>query len=701
MPPRAAPVPSCPLVPPSPPPSLSPVTSQHYDLNGCNPHASHSVHPPLFSSRPPCLLRGPLFSHSFLLPLLLPHSAPFLPPFSPLPSEQSPATQSAQACLFPISAPSPSTPLHPPPPPSTPLCQHYDLNGSATQTLRSEWSPAAQSAHPSLCYSLWPGREQLPATDPKSSMQQSLIERLLEIFVPSAPCSFPPLLIPPSHLLTISVPSSHDSCPLFSPFLSLFSSHHSPSLLLNRLSVKQACTSGEEVGGDEWQACKEREGGEEWVEIKLEEVNRITAANRLQARRLVPRPSGKLSHPPDSRGAREGARSGGGGSRSSRGYRRGFLVPRPSGKLSHPPDSRGAREGAGSGGGGSKEAEAADSNEAAEVIGGVAWFPDHRAYALSHQTAEDLVRALAVGVVGAETADADEAAEVIGGVKLPSRRPALVSETCLFLSKPVSEAGSEAGSEPPSEASSEADRNWGNRRVRAFHVLDSKGMIDTVGVFVEEREGSGEGAGEAGPDTSAHVSELLEAQPEPPNAPVPPPRLALLLGEWDGISTTHRSPIYGETVTHSTSNFFLTRFEDGSLGLEETRGGLCFRRRGAVANHSAAAPEGTADSEAAASNDQHGQEQQVGGGGRVVLDGGQQITLLPGGLALSAPCCVPRGRAFFFETILAEPEKGEGEGADRQGVLGGEGWRRRRVVRTYDPDGLVVSSSVFAERKIG
>ncbi|CAI5531226.1 unnamed protein product [Closterium sp. Naga37s-1] len=178
------------------------------------------------------------------------------------------------------------------------------------------------------------------------------------------------------------------------------------SSLLQTLSVKQACTSGEEVGG------------EEWVEIKLEEVNRITAANRLQ----------------------------------------------------------------------------------------VAWFPDYRAYALSHQTAEDLVRALAVGVVGAEAADADEAAEVIRGVKLPSRRPALVSETCLFLSEPVSEAGSEPGSEPPAEASSEEDVTWGNRRVRTFHVLDSKGMIDTLGVFVEEREG----AGEDGPGaTTAHARELL------------------------------------------------------------------------------------------------------------------------------------------------------------------------------------------------
>ncbi|CAI5950240.1 unnamed protein product [Closterium sp. NIES-65] len=368
------------------------------------------------------------------------------------------------------------------------------------------------------------------------------------------------------------------------------------SSLLQTLSVKQACTSGEEVGG------------EEWVEIKLEEV---------------------------------------------------------------------------------------------------AWFPDYRAYALSHQTAEDLVRALAVGVVGAEAADADEAAEVIRGVKLPSRRPALVSETCLFLSEPVSEAGSEPGSEPPAEASSEEDVTWGNRRVRTFHVLDSKGMIDTLGVFVEEREGAGEDGSGA---TTAHARELLEAQPDPTNAPIPHSRLSLLLGEWDGTSTTHRSAIYGETVTHSTSNFFLTRFSDSSLGLEETRGDLCFRRRGAVSNHTEAAPKAEATStEAAASEDQAGQEQRDGGG-RVVLDGGQQITLLPGGLALSAPCCVPRGRAFFFETILAEPEEGEGAGAgvERQGgegvgvgLAGAEGWWRRRVVRTYDPDGLVVSSSVFAERKLG
>ncbi|CAI5514902.1 unnamed protein product [Closterium sp. Naga37s-1] len=496
--------------------------------------------------------------------------------------------------------------------------------------LPSERPPATQSAHPPLCSSLpfsaqfliflYHSLPSLPPTpaSPLPHQHYDLNDRLLHK-VPTrlnhyfnAFFSLPFPHIPSLHL---PPPPPYQHYDLNGRLIhrvptrlsATASGQGENSSLLQTLNVKQARTSGEEEG-------------EEWVEIKLEEVNRITAANRLQ----------------------------------------------------------------------------------------VAWFPDHRAYALSHQTAEDLVRALAVGVVGAETADADEAAEVIGGVKLPSRRPALVSETCLFLSEPVSEAGSE----PLSEASSEADRNWGNRRVRAFHVLDSKGMIDTLGVFVEEREGSGKGAGEDGPEArAAHAKELLEARPEPPNAPVPPSRLALLLGEWDGISTTHRSPIYGETVTHSTSNFFLTLFSDGSLGLEETRGDLCFRRRGAVANHSEASPEAVAtSSEAAASEEQHGQEEQVGGGGRVMLDGGQQITLLPGGLALSAPCCVPRGRAFFFETILAEPEEGQGAGVgterpglDSAGVAvpGAEGWRRRRVARTYDPDGLVVSSSVFAERKMG
>ncbi|CAI5487852.1 unnamed protein product [Closterium sp. Naga37s-1] len=127
----------------------------------------------------------------------------------------------------------------------------------------------------------------------------------------------------------------------------------------------------------------------------------------------------------------------------------------------------------------------------------------------------------------------------------------------------------------------------------------------------------------------------------------------------------------------------VTSFPHTSLHQEETRGELCFRRRGAVANHSEESPEAattsseaaTTSSEAAGSEDQIRQEQWEAGG-RVVLDGGQQITLLPGGLALSAPCCVPRGRAFFFETILAEP--GEGEGVERQG---GEGHGQEEQVK--------------------
>ncbi|GJP82286.1 hypothetical protein CLOP_g12521 [Closterium sp. NIES-67] len=373
------------------------------------------------------------------------------------------------------------------------------------------------------------------------------------------------------------------------------------SSLLQTLSVKQGGTGGD---GEE----------EEWVEIKLEEVNRITAANRLQ----------------------------------------------------------------------------------------VGWFPDQSAYSVCHQTAETLVKVLTVGVLGEEAAEADEAAEVIRGLRLPSRRPALVSETCLFLSEPDSEPPSEASP----EASAEAEESRPKQRVRSFHVLNSRGMIDTLGVFVEERERSGEGASE---DASPQVRELLEAQPDVPNAPVPLSRLSLLLGEWDGSSITHRSAIYGETVTRSTSNFFLTRFEDGSLGLEETRGDVCFRRRGAVANHTDDSPEtaGIGSTQQQQEQQEHEQEQQEHEqqqqeheqqqqvGGRVLLDGGQQITLLPGGLSLSAPCCVPRGRAFFFETVLAEPVAGEG----LEMPQGGEGWQRRRVVRTYDPDGMVVSSSVFAERK--
>ncbi|CAI5487853.1 unnamed protein product, partial [Closterium sp. Naga37s-1] len=58
------------------------------------------------------------------------------------------------------------------------------------------------------------------------------------------------------------------------------------------------------------------------------------------------------------------------------------------------------------------------------------------------------------------------------------------------------EAAGEAGpgaTPPHARELLEVSQGKGRHCDPSFHVLDSKGMIDTLGVFVEEREGSGEG----------------------------------------------------------------------------------------------------------------------------------------------------------------------------------------------------------------
>lgn len=71
----------------------------------------------------------------------------------------------------------------------------------------------------------------------------------------------------------------------------------------------------------------------------------------------------------------------------------------------------------------------------------------------------------------------------------------------------------------------------------------------------------------------------------------------------------------------------------------------------------------------------------------VIFDGGYQMTLLPGGMYMGCPCDVSKNVAestsFHLEFCWVEsPDK------------------RQRLVRTYDVEGLAVSSTYFYETRM-
>lgn len=64
-------------------------------------------------------------------------------------------------------------------------------------------------------------------------------------------------------------------------------------------------------------------------------------------------------------------------------------------------------------------------------------------------------------------------------------------------------------------------------------------------------------------------------------------------------------------------------------------------------------------------------------------DGGLQTTFLPGGMSFSYPKIVPRGSSFFFEFSWLLPGTSS----------------RQRIIRTFDPDGTVVSTALLSESR--
>lgn len=140
-------------------------------------------------------------------------------------------------------------------------------------------------------------------------------------------------------------------------------------------------------------------------------------------------------------------------------------------------------------------------------------------------------------------------------------------------------------------------------------------------------------------------------------------KLSLLLGRWEGHSITKRSGVYGATVAEADTVALLEMDDKGQLiqDITSTTTGSSTTTNvhwtGTVSNN------------------------------LVSFDGGFQLTLLPGGMYMGCPCDIGRSVAqsqpFHLEFCWMEsPEK------------------RQRLVRTYDMEGLAVSSTYFYEIKV-
>ncbi|XP_027358667.1 uncharacterized protein LOC113867500 [Abrus precatorius] len=244
----------------------------------------------------------------------------------------------------------------------------------------------------------------------------------------------------------------------------------------------------------------------------------------------------------------------------------------------------------------------------------IGFFPSERAFALRYQTAGMLETVLRQGVLGED----DIGEESPRNLKLPSRRPSVVCENCLY--------------------SLQRDM-----RVRAFHILEPKGTVDMLILFLEERnDGS---------------PPLLDSSRDVKDRIIP------FLGKWKGHSITKRSGVYGSTIAKADTVVLHEMDDIGQLIQDVTS---------------------TSDGENVTTN--------VHWTGTisdylVTFDGGYQMILLPGGMYMGCPCDVAKSvaesKSFHLEFCWLEtPDK------------------RQRLVRTYDVQGLAVSSTYFLETKL-
>ncbi|KAJ6835331.1 uncharacterized protein M6B38_330895 [Iris pallida] len=245
----------------------------------------------------------------------------------------------------------------------------------------------------------------------------------------------------------------------------------------------------------------------------------------------------------------------------------------------------------------------------------IGFFPREKAFSLRYQTAGMLETVLRAGVLGED----DTGEESPKNLKVPSRRPSVVCENCLYsLHKDM--------------------------RARAFHIMDPHGILQMLLVFLEER-------GDEVPDLSSSCSiEDIST------------RITPLLGRWQGHSLTKRSGVYGATIAEADTIALLELNDRGQL----------------IQDITSTSANGTTTNvhwTGTVSNN------------LVIFDGGFQFTLLPGGLYMGCPSnianSVAQSQSFHLEFCWMEsPDK------------------RQRLVRTYDVEGLAVSSTYIFETKL-
>ncbi|GAV61721.1 DUF3598 domain-containing protein [Cephalotus follicularis] len=246
----------------------------------------------------------------------------------------------------------------------------------------------------------------------------------------------------------------------------------------------------------------------------------------------------------------------------------------------------------------------------------IGFFPNERAFSLRYQTAGMIETVLRQGVLGED----DTGEESPKNLKLPSRKPSIVCENCLY--------------------SQENDR-----RARAFHIMNPKGVLEMLLIFLEDR------------------GERALSLPSLDNDVDRKNRITPFLGKWKGHSLTKRTGVYGATVAEGDTISLLGMDDKGQLIQD-------------ISSTSDGRDVGTAVHWTGIMSDN-----------LVTFEGGYQLTLLPGGMYMGCPCdiakSVAESKSFHLEFCWLEAPG-----------------KRQRLIRTYDVEGLAVSSTYFSETQV-
>lgn len=225
---------------------------------------------------------------------------------------------------------------------------------------------------------------------------------------------------------------------------------------------------------------------------------------------------------------------------------------------------------------------------------------------------------LRAGVLGED----DTGEESPRNLKIPSRKPSIVCENCLYSLD-------------------------GNGRVRAFHIMDPQGVLDTLIVF-HEKQGS--------------IVSLTGSSPDDPEI-TSDDRITALLGRWEGRSVTKRSGVYGSTLDEADTVVLLETDNNGQLIQDN------------ISTKMGTSTTTTIHWTGLANNN------------LLQFHGGYEMTLLPGGMYMGYPSdiskCIEQLDSFHLEFCWMESPG-----------------KRQRLVRTFDSAGLAVSSTYFIETKV-